>query len=297
MSRPFPLLFKAVFMIAIVTEASAGLLRDAVQKRIDIKAQQHEQTTNMLPDLAYGDAPRQKLDVYLPEHAQNAPIILMVHGGAWRIGDKRMEAVVGNKAARWNPRGVILVSVNYRLLPTDPVCQAGDIAAALAYVQRRSASWGGDPERIVLMGHSAGAHLVSLVSADPERYKKLKPWLGTVSLDSAAMNIPGVMRRDHFDFYDDAFGSDPAFWESASPFHQLTLSAPPMLLVCSTERIDQPCNELRPFIAKGKKLGLRMKLLPEPFSHREINARLGLEGDYTTAVEQFLHSVGIKEVP
>src|SRR5262249_10514809 len=121
------------------------------------------------PDIAYGADPAQRMDVYLPPHLERAPILLMVHGGAWRIGDKDNARVVDNKVARWVPKGVIFVSVDYRMMPdAEPLTQAADIALALAKVQALASSWGGDPDNIILMGHSAGAHLVALLTAAPE---------------------------------------------------------------------------------------------------------------------------------
>ena len=112
-------------------------------------------------DLAYGPAPAQKLDVYIPEGAKNAPILLMVHGGAWMLGDKGNSGVVANKARHWLPRGYIVVSPNYRMArPPNPLDQTEDVGRALAFVQANAASWGGDGSRVVLMGHSSGAHLV-----------------------------------------------------------------------------------------------------------------------------------------
>src|SRR5207247_470736 len=111
----------------------------------------------------------------------------MVHGGAWVLGDKASPGVMENKVARWAARGYILLSVDYRMIPeADPLEQAEDVARALAAAQAKAASWGGDPSKFVLMGHSAGAHLVGLLAADPARAFKrgAKPWLGAVLLDS-----------------------------------------------------------------------------------------------------------------
>lgn len=276
-----------------MTNLEAGALRDMLQKRAEARGEAKSQARTMM-DVAYGSDKKQKMDIYLPDTPKNAPVIVMVHGGAWKIGDKRLDRVVENKKARWNPKGIIFVSVNYRLLPdADPVKQADDVAAALAYVQNHAAQWGGDPQKIILMGHSAGGHLVSLISSDPSRYPALKPWSGTVSLDSAAMNIPDVMERKHYAFYDEAFGSDPAFWEAASPFHRLSSNAVPMMLVCSTERPDKPCAEMEGYVQKSKALGLHPLVQPEALSHREINENLGLQSDYTDSVESFIRSVGI----
>src|SRR5436190_3085706 len=199
--------------------------------------------TRVARDVAYGPDPRQAFDVYLPtagpDAARPAPVIVMVHGGGWFIGDKQSPNIVGAKANRWLPRGFILVSVNYRMLPDHGVAeQAEDVARALAFVQARAAAWGGDPARVVLMGHSAGAQLVALLSSAPSRWTGLglKPWLGTVALDGAAIDTEAVMARRHFPLYDRVFGADPASWRAVSPLAALQPGALPLLAVCSSVR-------------------------------------------------------------
>lgn len=282
----------AVAMLLQIVEA--GVLGDMIQKRLEASAESAPKKPNTIMDVAYGSDKKQRFDVYLPQNPKNAPVIVMVHGGAWSKGDKRTDRVVENKAARWNPKGIIFVSVNYRLLPdADPLQQADDVANALIYIQNHAYEWGGDTSKIVLMGHSAGAHLVSLVSADPSRYNRLKPWLCTVSLDSAAMNIVSLMGRKHYNFYDEAFGNDPMFWEAASPYHRLKTNAVPMMLVCSSTRNDKPCDEIQGFMHKAKSLGNRIEVQSQAMSHKEINEDLGLESDYTNVVEMFIRSMGV----
>lgn len=245
-----------------------------------------------LRDVAYGSDPEQRMDVYLPRQAEGAPVILMVHGGAWRIGDKANPGVVENKVARWLPRGIVLVSVNYRMQnAATPLQQAEDVARALAAAQGQAASWGADPAKFILMGHSAGAHLVALLAASPQHARKFgaAPWLGTVALDTAALDVPQIMRERHLRLYDRAFGSDAASWKSASPYDQLTSGAMPMLLVCSSQRSDS-CGQASRFAARAASLGVRAETLPQPLSHAQINQQLGLESAYTAAVESFMAS-------
>ena len=248
----------------------------------------------LLGDVRYGADRRQAMDVYLPKQARNAPMILMVHGGGWRNGNKAMRSVTANKLARWVQRGFVFISVNYRMLPeADPLRQAEDVARALAFAQSRAGSWGGDPAKFVLMGHSAGAHLVALLSADPSKALALgaKPWLGTVALDSAAFDVAAIMAARHLPLYDRAFGKDEASWRRASPLHMLTSSATPLLGVCSTRR-REACPQAEGYAAKAKHLGVRAEVLPQDLSHRQINDELGLPGAYTEAVESFLVSLG-----
>lgn len=243
-----------------------------------------------LADLAYGPHEDQAIDVYLPPAAQNAPVVFMVHGGGWVRGDKRNTRVVDNKVARWLPQGYIFVSVNNRLLPdADPVQQAEDVGRALAFAQKEAPNWGGDPDRFILMGHSAGAHLVGLLAADPTiaTDRGARPWLGSVPLDSAAFDVAAIMTQPHLRLYDRAFGEDPAFWKQASPLHRLAKAPVPMLLVCSTRRA-LPCDQAHAFAAKAKSLGGDVEVLAVDMSHGEINKELGVPGAYTEKVEAFL---------
>ena len=247
--------------------------------------------TNVLHNVAYGADKAQTMDIYIPPDAQNSPVIFMVHGGGWRFGDKDNNRVVKNKVARWLPRGFIFITIDYRMLPQlNGLQQADDVASALAFAQAHAASWGGDPSQFILMGHSAGAHLVALLSAAPDKAYTLgaKPWLGTVALDSAAYNIPDMMTRKHLALYDNAFGSDRNTWEQASPFYVVNRNATPLFAVCSTQRRDRPCDQVHAFANKAKTLGLDVKILEEDLSHGDVNAQLGLPGAYTDAVETFM---------
>ena len=251
-----------------------------------------------IADVPYGSDPRQRMDVYVPTglaaSAVRAPVIFMVHGGGWRHGDKAMGRVVQEKVARWVPLGFVLISVNYRLLPDTPVAeQERDVQAALMAAQQRAPQWGADSGRFILMGHSAGAHLVALLNARaPQALREgAWPWLGTVSLDSAMMNVPARMRAPHLPLYDDAFGTDPAYWVALSPFHQWTPGAPPMQMVCSTQRADDPCQQSDAMARHVRTRGGRAEVLPQDLDHGEINAQLGLESDYTRAVETFMASL------
>lgn len=245
-------------------------------------------------DIAYGSDPLQRMDVYLPAGASTgAPVIFMVHGGGWRTGDKAMQRVVENKVRRWVPKGFILISANYRLLPqTAPLEQARDVATALAKAQALAASWGGDTRKFILMGHSAGAHLVALLDASPAlaQQQGASAWLGTIALDSAAMDVPQVMGARHMRLYDQAFGKNPADWQAASPRHQLRAGAAPLLAVCSSRR-DDACPQAEGLQATAGPLGVRVQVLPQDRSHMQINEELGLPGAYTDAVETFMASL------
>jgi len=279
-----------LLLILLPNVLQAGPLRERLQARQTVPEWTVEH------DLAYGPAPEQRYDVYRAANMQDAPIIMLVHGGGWAHGDKAMDAVVEHKVARWVPRELILVSVNYRLLPqARPAQQARDIAMALAEVQRQAPRWGGDPGKVVLMGHSAGAHLVALLSSDPgiRQDLALQPWLGSVTLDSAAFDVEAIMLKRHPRLYDQAFGNDPTDWRAASPLHRLQPGLRPLLAVCSSKREDA-CPQALAFQGKAQALGARVEIIPQDLSHRQLNQQLGTAGAYTEAVERFLGSLDVQ---
>lgn len=249
-----------------------------------------------LSNVAYGPDPAQAYDVYLPHTAaipsgqDRSPVIFMVHGGAWAVGDKSMGRVVDAKVARWCSRGFVLLSVNYRMLPeVPPDGQLRDLALALAHAQKHAADWGADPAQFILMGHSAGAHLVALLATGASSAAGVAgpAVLGTVALDSAAMDVQAIMSQPHMRLYDRPFGQDPAYWRAMSPTLQWREGTAPVLAVCSTRREDS-CAQAQGLVNRALQLGVRAQWLGQDLSHGDINAQLGGDNAYTRSVEAFM---------
>ncbi|MBI3546553.1 MAG: alpha/beta hydrolase [Gammaproteobacteria bacterium] len=116
-------------------------------------------------DQAYGSAPRQKLDIYIPtDKTANTDVVIFFYGGRWQTGDKNDYRFA---AAGLTANGVISVIPDYRLYPqVDWRDFIGDAAAAYRWVEKNIAAHGGNPRRIFLMGHSAGAHITAMVALD-----------------------------------------------------------------------------------------------------------------------------------
>ena len=183
-----------------------------------------------------------------------------------------------------------MVSADYRMLPeADVLTQARDVASAISAAQASAAGWGGERDKFILMGHSAGAHLVSLLSSSPALAGQAR-WLGTVALDSAAFDIEQIMQGRHMRLYDEPFGKDPAFWRAISPYAQVAQAGQPFLAVCSSQRSDS-CDQARRYAAKAGGLGTRIQVLPEDLNHMEINETLGKDSAYTQAVDQFIRAL------
>jgi acetyl esterase/lipase len=259
---------------------------------IAFSAGSHAQTEaiSILRNVAYGPDKLNSFDVYLPANPQNAPVIFMVHGGGWFRGDKASRGVVAAKVEHWLPLGYIFVSTNYRLMPqTRPLAQAHDVARALAKAQELAQSWGGNPARFTIIGHSSGAHLVALLAADPSiaTSRGARFWKNAVIIDSAAMNIPGLMSNAHSRFYDQVFGADRSSWSPASPLHRLKTPGPPIMTICSSLR-RWSCWRAREFASAAQKVGTRTIVLPIALNHRQLNTKLGLPGKYSDRVTQFI---------
>lgn len=137
------------------------------------------------------------LDVYVPERAaaDKLPVMFWIHGGGWQVGDKS-DVVIKPKVL--TERGMVFVSTNYRLLPEVTMdVLTRDVAAALGWVHRNVAKYGGDPNQIFVAGHSAGAQLAALLCID-ERYLKEQhvPFdvlKGCIPVDGDTYDIPKII--------------------------------------------------------------------------------------------------------
>lgn len=116
-------------------------------------------------DIAYGPKLRQKMDVYTPWRADRAPVVVFLYGGSWQSGSRGDYKFVGDALAS---RGFVTAVVDYRLYPqaSYPVFLQ-DSAQAVAWVYKHCAAYGGDPERVYVVGHSAGAYNAAMVALDP----------------------------------------------------------------------------------------------------------------------------------
>lgn len=239
-------------------------------------------------DLPYGGHPLQKLDVYLPDSPAESPVMVYIHGGGWRRGDK---AAVGVKPAFFKAKGWIFVSVNYRLLPEGqhPV-NVNDVALALAKVHDSIAEKGGDPDKIFIMGHSAGAHLASLVATHPGALKgagkSLSILKGVISLDTNAYDLPTLVGTAMKPFYDSVFGTNPETLKDASPqFHVAAGKGIPPFLICYSRGMGERAEPVRTAAAEAFRASLEKAGIPATVigatdrNHGEINQWFGREED------------------
>jgi len=155
------------------------------------------QAQNLESNIPYADPAhaRQVLDVYAPEGAKNLPVVFWIHGGGWQAGDKTDVQI---KPRVLTERGFLFVSTNYRLLPdVDMETLIRDVAKSLGWVHKNIARYGGDPTRIFVMGHSAGAQLAALICID-DRYLKaegvsFEVLRGCVPVDGDTYDVPAII--------------------------------------------------------------------------------------------------------
>lgn len=157
--------------------------------------------------IPYGADPRQSLDIYVPDGGKRRPVIVFWHGGTWIKGSKEQYRFVGSALAS---AGYVAVLPNYRLVPQARFPQfIEDGALAVKWTREHAAEFGGDPDAIFLMGHSAGAHISATLGLDEQYLRRVGGHLGWVrgwiglsgpySLDTSFPPLLGEIFRAPYD--------------------------------------------------------------------------------------------------
>lgn len=233
------------------------------------------------------DANLLSLDLYHFETTgATKPVVIYVHGGAWAIGDKANS--ITNKTNLFSSLGYVFVSVNYRLSPSaassDPnriqfPTHNEDVADAVKWVYDNVASYGGDKQKMVLLGHSAGAHLVSLTGTSeqflPAKGISLATLKGVASIDTEGYDVAAQGNAGN-ETYLNAFGSNSADWTKASPIAQLVSGTEyPRFFIAkrgSNTRIALSDD----FITKLQSVGVTVsQVMGSQYDHEGINDAIG----------------------
>ncbi|MBK8036564.1 MAG: alpha/beta hydrolase [Verrucomicrobiaceae bacterium] len=242
-------------------------------------------------DLFYTEAKDklQSLDVYAPPEGKDHPVIVWIHGGGWSKGDK---ASLQQKPQAFVDKGFVLVSVNYRLVPAVTVKDImADLAKSVRWVREHAAEHRGDPNALIIMGHSAGAHLAALLCTD-DRYLKaanvpMTCLKGCVPLDVSAYDIPkrihdvddGISKT-----FKTVFGADDDAQREVSPVHHITKDKhiPPFLILHVASRDDTKA-QAHWFAGKLTEASIAARVVAaEGKTHGTISSDLGGANDLPT---------------
>jgi acetyl esterase/lipase len=237
---------------------------------------------------------RQVLDIYSPKDAKNLPVVFWIHGGGWQTGDK---SEVQIKPQAFTEKGFVFVATNYQLLPkVEMGTIIRDIAKSIHWVHDHIAEQGGDPQRIFVMGHSAGAQLAALVCTD-DRFLKaeglsLAILKGCVPVDGDTYDVPAIIetaetrRRVHHQpqakfGHREKFGNDPAKHLDYSAVTHIAKDKkiPPFLILYVSSHPDTSAQAER-LGAVLKDAGIPVKLHgAKDSTHSKVNEDIGLPED------------------
>lgn len=197
-------------------------------------------TVHQEKGLSFGPDPRHKLDVYSPAPAKGtSPVIVFFYGGSWNSGSRDDYRFVGNTLAR---QGYVTIVADYRLYPEVRYPQfLEDSALAVAWAARHAAEYGGDPEKLFVMGHSAGGYNAAMIALD-------KRWLSAVGMTPSAL-LGWIGLAGPYDFAPIANEEvKPVFFHpntpaESQPINHVTWNTPPALLIAPVE--DSVVNPAR----------------------------------------------------
>ena len=240
---------------------------------------------------------RQVLDIYTPDGAKNLPVVFWIHGGGWQTGDKTDVQI---KPRVLTGMGYVFVSTNYRLLPRVTMdVLIRDVAKALGWVHRNIAGHGGDPKRILVMGHSAGAQLAALLCID-DRYLKAEgvPFAhlkGCVPVDGDTFDLPAIIMTAEFRQtvhhlplpkfgHRVKFGNDPQkHIDFSAVTHVAKGKGIPPFLILHVAGHPNTTAQARRLGAVLKKAGIPVKVFAaRETTHNKLNANLGKPDDPAT---------------
>ena len=257
------------------------------------------QAQNLTSNIPYAKPAhkRQVLDIYAPDEAKNLPVVFWIHGGGWQTGDKTSVQI---KPRVFAQRGFVFVSTNYRLLPdVEMGVLIRDVAKSLGWVHKNIAARGGDPQRIFVMGHSAGAQLAALLCTD-DRYLKAEgvPFSvlkGCVPVDGDTYDLPAIIMTAEFRQtvhglplpkfgHRVKFGNDPKkHIDFSAVTHVAKDKGIPPFLILHVAGHPNTTAQARRLGAVLKEAEIPAKVFgARETTHNKLNANLGLRDDPAT---------------
>lgn len=214
-------------------------------------------------DIAYGAHPRQQLDVFRPIGGRTMPVVVFVHGGAFVDGHRNRSAEVYSNVLYYFARnGVVGVNIEYRLAPEHRYPSGSeDVGLAVDWVKRRIVEYGGDPEKIFLIGHSAGAAHAASYAYDRRLQPASGPGIAGLVVLSGRVRAETLPENPNARKVEAYYGTDPTVLDDCSAvMHVSAESVPTMIAVAEYENplLDVHCAELFHRLAEAKRRAPRM---------------------------------------
>lgn len=251
--------------------------------------------------ISYAGGAGRTLDLYLPAE-KGAPVLVFVHGGGWNSGDKDLRVggldVYGNIGRFYASQGILTAVIDYRLMPEVTWRgQAEDVARAVAWAHANAAAHGGDPERLFVMGHSAGGHLAAHVALNQGLQRSVG--LGEGAIDGlivasgAALDLldDTTYLTEDVRYYEKRFGPrDPVAWAAASPITHVDERDVPVLVLYATGESKGLRRQATHFAERLKAVQVETQVIPVPGQSHERMV-LVLSHPERVAVPEILHFV------
>lgn len=235
-------------------------------------------------DLAYGTHARQCLDVFRPAGGHGMPVLLFVHGGAFVDGHRnRTEQVYANVLHYFSRHGVLGMNVEYRLAPEFPYPSGSeDVRLAVAWARENAARFGGDPGKIFLMAHSAGAAHAGSYAYDARFQPAEGPGIAGLVVVSGRVRADALPENPNARKVEAYYGSDASLYDERSVVHHVNeRSVPTMIAFAEFENplIDLYCTELAFRLAAVKRRSPPLLRLAR-HNHTSIVAHFNTEEDF-----------------
>lgn len=274
-----------IFLI-IVFLFSFGYSEVVVPKNDKIVVQRFNDNPKLfesIKNISYGQAENQKYDLYIPNtyktNDKKIPIVILVHGGAWEYGDKLSEQFLKYKLYYFILQDIAVMSINYRTFPKYSIQdEIDDLVLSIKHsIVNTDEKYKVDFNKIILLGHMSGAHLVSMVASNYEYYDLPIIKLAYI-IENPVFNLVEILNdKTHNKLYEERFQNLSA--KRMSPYFNITKNDTNYILVCSTR--NTYCKQTKDFANKLNSIGNNYELYEENLTSRMLNIVYGQKGEYT----------------
>lgn len=286
-----------MWIILLLVAVALGIALFVTRDRTLLRLMHPAASVSEVHDIPYvtGGGHKQQLDLYLPQNAANIPMVLFVHGGYWTSGDRNYVApatgLYGSVGRALAGRGIGVAVMSYRLVPEATVeQQIQDVRSAFVWLRAHAAEHGGNPARVFLMGHSAGAHLVNMLTSDRTYLEAVgmspKDIRGTITL-SGIVDLVHMRDANDADFNERVtfrvFGTEEAALVRYTPGTHVGSDTPPFLILLGENDFPYLFPETEAAVAKLRGFGHAPEYaVVRGNRHMDMVLQLGARSDNVT---------------